>query len=406
MEDQELYKSIREIGDSNNKTLKQHENQINEVIEEVRRLKDNSGGSGSTRKPLVDATEIKAFVEKTFDSEGRKTSNHASFKINLFPAVNKAAEIMGENFYAGGPDTVADVFTGRVIDPRLYEPSRKRNLILDHIPITPVSAPTLYYMEKKLISGDSGSSSDTGAADFITVAGAKPGRSFRVTTGKAEAKKAAILATVADKLLRDIPSFENWIRNDLVPEVLHEYNDKLLNADGTGNDPLGLLENAIGFSVSTAFANAIPNPNLIDTLVAACASMRALKEQPGRILISDDNFYKLFVLKDQQSRYQNANLVYTNARGQVYVAGVPVFGVDDDDIDSDHFLLLGADLGFKVNNYNSLVFERGLNGEDFKYDRTSFRCFQEVLSYIPTHRYNSVMYDTLQNVESAIDSGS
>jgi hypothetical protein len=53
-----------------------------------------------------------------------------------------------------------------------------------------------------------------------------------------------------------------------------------------------------------------------------------------------------------------------------------------------------------------LILERGLNADDFRNDRTSFRCFQEVLSYIPEHRFNSVMYDSFENVLSAIETTS
>jgi hypothetical protein len=64
--------------------------------------------------------------------------------------------------------------------------------------------------------------------------------------------------------------------------------------------------------------------------------------------------------------------------------------------------VFGAD-AFKIRNFGPLVFERGLNGEDFRHDRTSFRAYQEVLSYIPSHRYNGVLYDAIQTIITAID---
>jgi hypothetical protein len=44
-----------------------------------------------------------------------------------------------------------------------------------------------------------------------------------------------------------------------------------------------------------------------------------------------------------------------------------------------------------------------LNGEDFRYDRTSYRGYQEVLSYIAEQRENSVVYDTLANIATGIE---
>jgi HK97 family phage major capsid protein len=368
---------------------------------EITAMKERGMAPGKTSQKLVEESEIKSFIDQTFDGQS-KTSNKASIKINS-GLMFKTGVMDSEGFY-GSPATYPEAVTGSTVDSTLYQAKRKRNLILDHIGITSITDPYLFYMEKQVVTGSGEDAS--GAAGWVTSAGEKPGRSFSVKTEKVEARKVAVFATVADKLLRDVGSFNNWIAEDLRAEVLEAYNDALLNSDGTGLEPLGLKENAVTFTVTNAFANAIDTPNLIDALIAAAAAMQESKEQPGRFLISDDNFFKLHIMKDQQSRYQNANLVYTSSRGQVYVAGVPVFAVDSADVDSNNFILLAADHGFKIKNYNSLILERGLNADDFRNDRTSFRCFQEVLSYIPEHRFNSVMYDSFENVLSAIETTS
>jgi hypothetical protein len=47
-----------------------------------------------------------------------------------------------------------------------------------------------------------------------------------------------------------------------------------------------------------------------------------------------------------------------------------------------------------------------MNGEDFREDKTSYRGYQEVLSYLPEQRQNSVMYDTLANIALGIEAAS
>lgn len=376
--------------------------QLLELHEDVQTSKES--GRTRTKKAFVDQAEVKEFIAKTFDENG-KTSHKAAIKLNS-ELVFKAAETMtSENFFTGSPTTQPEIVTGFALDPTLYQRRRKRNTILDHIPIETTDQPYLFYMNKVEVSGDDASQEDTGSASWVTSAGEKPGRSFRVSTVKVEAKKIAIYSNVADKLLRDVGSLNTWLRDDLTSEVKEAYNDGLLNNDPVTDPdaPLGLKEHAIAFTVTPAFDNTVTDPNLIDVLVAAAASMLKLKEQPGKFLISSDNYFSLFILKDQNARYQNANLIFVSPLGVVYVAGVPVYPVDDEDVDSDHFLLLGADLGFKIKNYGPLVFERGLNADDFRKDKTSFRAFQEVISYIPADRYNSVMYDTIANVLTAIE---
>jgi len=395
-------KEIDSALDKINKANEKLHTQLEEMLEDVQKAKDNKGGRAKLQ--LFDPAELKKFVDDTF-VDGKKTSNKASFSINT-GMVLKTAEIMGyPDFFAGVDGVTTDVsaFTGRFIDPTLYQRTRKRNFILDNMPAESISVPTLIYLEKIEVAGEDTSQEDVGAAAWIVSGGAKPMRSFRVTSTQVEAKKIAIFGTVHDKLLRDVPSLENWIREDFTDEMREGYNDGLLNNNPAVDPlaPLGLKQNAILYADTTPFTNTILGANEIDAIIAAIAYQASLKEQTVMAVVSSSVYFRLFALKDLEGRYQNNNLVYTNTQGQIFIAGIRVVMADVEDIPDTHLLLIAAN-GFRIKNYRSLVFERGLNGEDFRYDRTSFRAYQEVLSYIPSHRYNSVLYDTFSNIITAI----
>lgn len=394
-------KKIEDSMKSINDAIVKFGKQMGEMAEDVAKSKES--GKAKRKGVFVSTEDVKKFIEDTF-KDGAKTGNKASIK--MAPMVSKAAETFGyPQFFEGGADTVTDAFTGRFIDPTLYQRKRKRNLILDNFPIETITVPKLIFLVKVEVSGDDASSENTGSADWIVSGGQKPMRSFRVTTGEAEAKKVAIFGTVEDKLLRDVPSLENWIREDFTAEMREAYNDALLNNNpGTDPDaPLGLKQNAIQYAGSDAFDEAILDPNEIDAIVAAAAYMSTLHEEPAMAFVSSDVWYKIHILKDNDARYQNNTMVYTNALGELYIAGVHVIQADSEDVPSTHLLLVGAELGFKIKNYGPMVFERGLNGEDFRYDRTSYRGYQEVLAYIAEHRYNSVLYDTFANIFAFIE---
>lgn len=386
-----------------NDAIQKLEKQAGEMLEDIQRSKES--GKGRKKSLLVDPADVKKFVDDTF-KDGVKTHTGATMKLNG-NMILKAAEIMGyPDFFAGvdGTETDMSAFTGRFVDPTLYQRKRKRNFILDNMPIESIGVPTLVYLEKMEVAGDDASEEDTGGAEWIVPGAQKPLRSFRVTSTKVEAKKVAIFGTVHDELLKDVPSLENWIREDFTSEMREAYNDALLNNDpGTDPDaPLGLKTNAIQYADTAAFNNTIPEANEIDAIIAACAYMASLKEEPQMVAVSSSIYYKLFVLKDLEGRYQNSNLVYTNSLGQIFIAGVRVVLADAEDVPDTHILLIGAD-SFRIKNYGPLVFERGLNGEDFRYDRTSFRSYQRVLSYIPSHRQNAVLYDAIATIITAID---
>lgn len=383
---------------------------MNTVVEELRdhvaKSKDQ-GTEGDLKKPLLTRKEVEDFVNATF-KDGKKTSSDAAIKIDTNLVLRtKAAETFGySTFFDGGAGTDISAFTGRQIDPTLYQRRRKRNLILDNWAIESISVPKLVYLEKKEVagSGDSGSTTSVGGAEWIASGASKPLRSFRVTSAEVEAKKLAIFGTVEDKLLRDVPSLENWIRDDFTQEMRETYNDGLLNNNPAidSDAPLGLKTNAIQYSATTAFDEAIVDPNYIDMIVAACAKMSDLKEQPGIAFVSADVFYAMLILKDNEARYHDNGKIFVNSLGQMYIGGVQIVPCDSEDVPSTHLLLVAMDPGFKIKNYGPVVFERGLNGNDFREDKTSYRGYQEVLSYIPEHRENTIMYDTWVNIEAAI----
>lgn len=388
-----------------NKATEKLNKQVEEMQAEVQANKDNAG-KGKRKLVLFDEKDLNDQVKAMFPGGREKTKSGLNIKINRDLVLTKAAEIMGyPEFFEGDPSVTTDwtAFTGRVIDPRLYERKRKKNFILDNFAIPSIDAPTLVYLEKIEVAGEDGSQEDTGGAEWIASGAQKPMRSFRVTSNKVEAKKVAIFGTVEDKLLRDVPSLRNWIQTDFTQEIREAYNDALLNNDpATDEDaPLGLKENAVQYSDVADFI--IANPNDIDAIIAAIAQLARNHEEAAYVAVSSDKYYQLFAMKDSQQRYQNANLVYVSTLGTLYVAGVPVIMADVEDIPTTHLMAVGVD-GFQIRNYGPMVFEAGLNGEDFRYDRTSFRAYQEVLSYIPSHRYESVIYDTFANIKAAIAS--
>lgn len=400
MESSAVMQAIKDINEANEKIWKQ----IAEVQEQL--LEEKEAASGGKKKGVfVNTKDVEKFIKDTFKDDKTKTKAPASVEIHT----NKAAENFGyATFFEGGPDTDQSAFTGRVIDPILYQRRRKTNIILDYFDIKTINVPELVYLEKIEDGDDAGSSSgDSGGAEWILSGDAKPKRSFKVTSKTVKAKKVAIFGTVEDELLQDVTSLERWIREDFMDEMREEINDGLLNNNPAINPdaPLGLKTNATQFVASPGYANKFTatTTTYIDQLIASFATMRYRREEAGIAFVTSDVWYLIQHLKDNDLRYQNNNLVYTNTLGQLYIAGVLIVPVDHDDIPSTHVLVIGRDLGFKIFAYGPMVFERGLNEDDFQHDRTSFRGYQRFLSFIPEQRENSVLYDTWDNIRAGIE---
>lgn len=404
-DDAKMIDKIKEVNEALESLTTKHD----EIVEELRSVKDR-GAAAKKRNLLVTKAEISEFVTKMNANVDKSRWEKMNMNSNV---IFKAAEDMGEPEFFDGDDAGTDttVFTGRAIDPRLYERKRKSNLILNHMNIGTVGAPKLFYMEKVEEGATVESDNDPGGAAWILSGEEKPKRSFRVKSSSVDAKKVAIFGTLDDKLIRDVPSVQNWLRTDFVDELMEAYNDAILNNDPVGGDtkaPLGMKENAILYGGSTAFDGSIPYANEIDAILATAAylSESPQNEMAQKAFVSSSIYYKIMNIKDQDGRYMNNGLVYVNQLGELFIGGIKVVGVNSEDVPNTHLLVTCEDLGFQIRNYGSLVFEAGLNGENFREDKTSYRAYQEVLTYIPEHRHNSVLYDTFDNIITDIDLGS
>jgi hypothetical protein len=395
-------KQVTDLLDKINKQNESLHKQIIELQEEANEKKE-APTSPAAKKQLVTQQAVEDFIAKTFGDKGGKgdkTKDNAKIEI-------KAAETFGyPTFFDGAVGTDITAFTGRFIDPTLYMRKRKRNLILDNFDIQTINVPTLVYLVKVEVGDTNPTSGDPGGADWILSGQTKPKRSFRVGSATVDAKKVAIFGTVEDKLLRDVSSLENWIREDFMLEMKEKINDGLLNNNPAINPlaPLGLKTNAVQYTPTPAFDGTIEDSTYIDALIAVFAFFIENKEEAAHAWVSSDVYYRILSLKDKNARYQSDPLIYTNSLGELYIAGVKVDWADSEDVPSDHLLVIGVDLGFKIKAYGNLVFERGLNGTDFREDKTSFRGYQEFLTYIPENRENSVLYDTWANIFAGISS--
>ncbi len=384
--------------------------QISEMQEKALEDKEKEKGAGAPKAKFVTHKQVEEFVKETFgsaekDKQTDKSRKETSIELNT----NKAAEDFSyATFFEGGPATDQTAFTGRLIDPELYQRRRKTNIILDHFDIRTISVPTLIFLVKIEDGDDADSASgDSGGAAWIECGAEKPKRSFRVTTGEAKAKKIAIFGTIDDCLLQDVASLERWVREDFADEMREGINSGILsnNPSIDPDAPQGLTYAAVQYEATPAFADtfATNTSTYIDQLIAVFAFMRYNREEASVAFVSSDVWYRIHALKDTQERYQNQNLVYTNSLGQVFIAGVLIVPVDQEDVPSTHLLVIGKDLGFKIYAYGAMTFERGFNNDDFRHDRTSYRGYQRFLTYMPTHREKSVVYDTFANVKAAIE---
>ena len=165
-------KQVTEKMETLNEGLEKAFKQILDLQEDLNQQKDEAGNKKNEKGSLVSRKDVQEFIDAIFDETGKKTHNQHSITV-------KAPETFGiPQTFVSGADTSA--YTGRTVDPELYQRRRKSNLILDTFPIPTIDTPKLIYLVKVEIAPvEESDGGDPGGADWIDSGEAKPKRSFR-----------------------------------------------------------------------------------------------------------------------------------------------------------------------------------------------------------------------------------
>jgi len=182
-----------------------------------------------------------------------------------------------------------------VLLPGLLERTHEPQRIMDALPATAMSAPSVAYLRHN---------STTGSPATVAPGGLKPELSFLVDSVTIRAAKIAAHVAVNDEDMADYHDFEQYVGVELMRAVIDTENGQLLNGTGVGTDVLGLLAvtgaltRALGtdtgldaveqsindLRVGSAFAIA----DLMITHPTTRSKLRRQKDGQGRYMVNPD----------------------------------------------------------------------------------------------------------------------
>jgi HK97 family phage major capsid protein len=167
-----------------------------------------------------------------------------------------------------------------------HEPVR----ILDHIPATPMSGPSVDFIAH---------TSTTGAPGMVAKGGAKPEVEFNLVASILTARKIAGWCSLFDEDLLDFPQFTSYLQNELVRVTTDVENTQVLTGDGTGQNLLGLL------NVSGILTRAKGADTNLDAMEQAIADLRTGPAfcEPDAVVIHPTSWSIIRRSKDSQNRY-------------------------------------------------------------------------------------------------------
>jgi HK97 family phage major capsid protein len=277
-------------------------------------------GLGKTVNPLVvPEVELKALHQAAVRKQNYRTVEAKSFATvdGLLPPQLQ-------------PGIVGPVFEHR---------------LMDQLPTTSISAPTLRYIKHTSTSG----------TPAITAEGAaKPELEPTFTDVDVTALKIAAWTSASHESLQDYEGFLGYVTTDLLKRIVSVENNELLVQTGTTGHMNGLINQAgLTHARPSTLTSGHSTETSLDALESSIAAMRAGSElcTPDLFVIHPTTWSIIRTLKDTLGRYLFANADGTDAAVNT-IFGVPVFVTTD----------MPTGKGLFVNNgFGYVVVREGLN---------------------------------------------
>jgi len=254
-----------------------------------------------------------------------------------------------------------------VLLPGLLERTHEPQRIMDALPATAMSAPSVAYLRHN---------STTGSPATVAPGGLKPELSFLVDSVTIRAAKIAAHVAVNDEDMADYHDFEQYVGVELMRAIIDTENGQLLNGAGVGTDlsgmlnttgaltralgtdtPLDAVEQSINdLRVGSAFAVA----DLLVMHPTTRSKLRRQKDGYGRYLINPDPTV------DEADALFGISLVVTTTCpiGTVLVA----------DAGKAAMVYVRQGLSIETTPYNT---------DDFTHNLTRFRCEERLALATP-----------------------
>lgn len=220
-----------------------------------------------------------------------------------------------------GLDTKA-VFSSAGSAPGMVEPLRRagiitpydrRTTVLDLIPTTPTSVPTIKYARE---------SSYTSNGAYVAEGTDKPEDDIVFSTESADAKTLATTMRIPKQALDDIQGLAGYLSVRIPAKLGLIKENAVMFGTGVGEDLEGITTLASAFAPGADVI--VSSPNRYDVLGAAILQASILEYNPDGVVLHKNDLYLLASAKDSQGRYLFAELMDAGTIHGVKVAATTI----------------------------------------------------------------------------------
>ncbi len=275
-------------------------------------------------------------------------------------------------------------------------PHALRYEVVPGIQEAPYEAPTVFpFLLKGLTSSRTiiwiNRVNEEGGAAFIAEGDLKPLKDWEYAEESSTAKKVAVRSKVSTEMLKDFEYMESEIRLMLNRDLMDETETQILNGDGTGANPKGIITSASSY-LGTGLDGTITAPNTVDALRAAMLQMRLLKYRPNVVWLNPTEIAGMDLIKSEGGHY-----IKIETDGILKTLKVE----ESLEIPVGYFLMMDS-AKWNIRVYEGFRLEFGWENDDFSKNLVTIIAEMRLHSYQNSIDQGAVFYDSIATIKEVL----
>jgi len=236
-----------------------------------------------------------------------------------------------------------------------------------------------------------------GGADMTAEGALKSQADFDLVERQAITRKVTAFIKVSKEMLADLPFMQREINTELMELVALKLDSQILSGDGTGNNLVGILQNAVNFS-ATGFALSVPFANELDVLRVAIQQVETALFNVNYIVMHPTDIAKFDVNKTSTGEYTMPT-IYTDINGVKRYNGIEI--ISNTGIAVGTFLV-GDFTKSNLRVREDMNIQVGYVNDDFTKNLLTVLCEARATHYVKTNHYGAFVQGTFSTAKSAL----
>jgi HK97 family phage major capsid protein len=324
--------------------------------------------------------EAKIVGSTTFKSIGESIANTYEKNLDKIKELSQKGGVISLDVKAVGTMTIDGNYSGGVIALTELEQGvtrivRRAPFLRQIVNAGVTLSKYITYIEQANIDG---------GADMTAEGALKSQASFDLVERQAVTQKITAFIKVSKEMISDLPFMQREINTELMELVALKLDSQILSGDGTGNNLVGILENAIPWAVGS-FAGQVAIPNQLDVLRVAIAQIETALFQPNYIIMHPTDVAKFDVTKTVYGEYTQP-MIYTDLNGVKRYNGIEI--IVNTGIDVDTFLV-GDFTKSNLRVREEMNIQVGFVNDDFTKNLFTVLCEARATHYVKTNHYGA-----------------